>query len=160
MSKTMNLYVPLLVHFNSPGEPWNDLNELEETNGTYYVDDISNAVKKSMNEMGKQGLANDIHGSTRGKIISVTADVTEQNDQLFGVIRFETYEELSSYDIGLLTMWAYEEMAGEWSSQFENQAIPVEDGEVYVSFYNELYDYTIETEDEFFGNPNQGINMT
>lgn len=153
MGNTVKLYVPLLVHFNQPGEPWNNLNELEEVNGAFYTDTISNAVRNSMNEMGKQGLADDIYGATRAKIVSVIADVTEQNGQLFGVIKFESNEELTDRDIGLLQMWTYEEMTGEWSMQFENQPIQVEDGEVYVSFYNDLYDYTVETEEEFFATP-------
>ena len=157
---SFKLYVPILVHFNEPGQPWNNLNELEEDNGAFYTDDISEAVKESMHSMGSGGLANDIHGPMRDKIASVTADVTEQNGQLFGVIEFISSQKLTEQEEALLEFWTYEEMAGEWSAQFENQPIPVEDGEVYVSFYNELYDYTIETEEEFFANSHeQSIDM-
>ena len=46
-------------------------------------------------------------------------------------------------------------MPGSWSRQFENQPIPVEGGEIYVSFYNDLYDYTVETEEEFLASPHE-----
>lgn len=150
---SFKLYVPLLVHRNEPGEPWNSLNELEEENGAFYTDEISKAVKKSMEGLGIGGLADDIHGPIRNKIASVIAGVSEQNGQLFGMLEFISDQELSQKEKGLLQFWTYEEMAGKWSVQFENQAIPVEDGELYVSFYNELYDYTVETEEEFFANP-------
>lgn len=150
---SFKLYVPLLVHRNEPGEPWNYLNELEEENGAFYTDEISEAVKKSMHSMGIGGLAYDIHGPMRDKIASVTADVTEQNGQLFGVIEFISSQKLTQQETALLEFWTYEEMTREWSAQFENQPIPVEDGELYVSFYNDMYDYTIETEEEFFTQP-------
>ena len=157
---SFKLYVPLLVHFNEPGQPWNSLNELEEDNGAFYTDEISEAVKDSMHSMGSRGLADDIHGPMREKIVSVTADVTEQNGQLFGVLNFISNQELTQREKALLEFWTYEEMAGEWSAQFENQPIPVEDGEVYVSFYNDIYDYKVETEEEFFAAPeNTGLDM-
>lgn len=155
---TLKLYFPLLVHFNEPGEPFNSLVELEEMNGAYYTETIKKAVEESLEAFDGKGLADDIHGPVGEKIISAQPSVEEVNGQLFGVINFQSESELTERDIALLQFWTYEEMTGEWSTEFENKAIAVEDGEVYVSFYNDIYDYTVETEEEFFGH-DQGMEM-
>lgn len=152
---SFKLYVPLLVHRNEPRQPWNNLNELKEDNGAFYTDAISKAVQNSMHSMNSYGLADDIHGPLKKKVVSVTTDVTEQNGQLFGVVKFISNQELTIREKALLEFWTYEEMAGEWSAQFENQPIPVENGEIYVSFYNDIYEYTIETEEEFFASSHE-----
>ena len=75
----LKLYVPLLVHLNEPGMPFNTLNELEEENGAYHTDVISEAVKKSMETYGDRGLAVKMEGIMGEKIISAMPGVEEHN---------------------------------------------------------------------------------
>ena len=152
---SFKFYVPILVHRNEPGQPWNSLNELEEENGAFYTDAISKAVKESMHSLGTCGLADNIDGVLRDRVVSLTADVAEQNGQLFGVMEFTYDRVLTIKEHELLYFWAYEEFTGAWSAEFEKQAIPVDDGELYVSFHNDIYDYKMETEEEFFANPHE-----
>lgn len=148
----LKLYVPLLVHLNEPGMAWNSLNELEEENGAFYTDVISEAVKRSMESYGDRGLATKMEGLMGEKIISAMPGVEEHNGALYGTITFVSTEELSEKETAVMEFWTYEQFGSGWGSDFEKEPIAVEDGEIYVRFSNDIYDYTIETAEEFFGN--------
>lgn len=148
----LKLYVPLLVHLNEPGMAFNSLNELEEENGAFHTDVISEAVKKSMEAYGDRGLATKMEGLMREKIISAMPGVEEHNGALYGTITFVSTEELTEKETAVMEFWTYEQFGSGWGSDFEKEPIAVEDGEIYVRFSNDIYDYTIETAEEFFGN--------
>ena len=148
MSNT-KLYFPLLIHFNEPGMAFNNLCELEEMNGAFYTSNIKNAIKESMDKLGERGLADKIFGPIGEKVKTAILDVEEVNGELFGTVNFETEEPLTVRETALLQFWTWEMMSGKLSKEFEEQAIQVEDGELYVSLYNETYEWEAQTEEEF-----------
>jgi len=148
----LKLYVPLLVHLNEPGMAWNSLNELEEENGAFHTDVISEAVKKSMEAYGERGLAEKLNGPMTEKIISAMPGVEEHNGALYGTITFVSTEELTNVEIAGMKFWTYQEFGAGWGNDFANTPIEVEDGEIYVRYSNDMYDYILETAEEFFGN--------
>ena len=148
----LKMYLPLLVHLNEPGMAWNNLNELEEENGAFHTAVISEAVKKSMEAYGERGLAEKLNGPMTEKIISAMPGVEEHNGALYGTITFVSTEELTNIEIAGMKFWTYQEFGAGWGKDFESKPIAVEDGEIYVRYSNDMYDYILETADEFFGN--------
>ena len=148
----LKMYLPVLVHLNEPGMVWNNLNELKETDGTLYTSTISEAVKKSMEAYGESGLAEKLNGPMTEKIISFIPSVEEYSGALYGTITCVLAEELTNIELAAVKFWAYQELSTGWGEEFENSPIAVEDGEIYVRYSNDLYEYTLETADEFFAN--------
>lgn len=144
----INLYVPLLIHYNAHGEKWNDFSELKEINGTEYEGVIKEAIKESMSEYDKNSFAKTVRDLDT-KIISAEPDVKECNGNLWGLMKIISIGELKSEEINIIKDLTSDEFCNGWGYEFENQAIAVGDGEIYIRFWNDEYDYSVETEEEF-----------
>jgi len=150
----LKLYTPILVRINEPGEMYNSINDLPEEDGTFHIDTISKYLKESLKQYGDEGLAGKIYGPVGEKVTSAIPGVEAHNGSLYGTITFTADTEFTRMEVGLLTYWTYDEFATGWGDHFEAMGLPVKDGEIHVSFFTDIYDFTLETADEFFGNLN------
>ena len=147
----IKFYMPLQVRLNRNSEPFNFISELEDTDGTDYMNEISDAIGKRIGEHPLGIFKNKPSSPVTNRIVSVDVGLEEHNHELFGTVTFHCDKALDSVKKRILQFWTREEMESGWGSMFENTPIPADDGDIYVSFYNETDEYEILTEDEFFG---------
>lgn len=154
------LYIPITVKVNKNGEPFNSIDELEETDGTYYAEQINEAIQKSLEHTDGRGLAENLFGNAGTKTYSLYPSVEVHNHELVGVLSFETPAEYTARDNAVFFFWIENKMEDEWAGDFEMQPLQTEDGEIYVSFFPTDRELTIQTEEEFFGQQHGGMQMS
>ena len=147
----LKFYMPLQIRLNRNSEPFNFISELEDTDGTGYMNEISDAVSKRIGEHPLRIFENKPKGPVTSRIVSVDVGVDENYHELLGTVTFHCDKVLDYVKKSILQFWIREEMESGWGSMFENMPISADDGDIYVSFYNETDEYEILTEDEFLG---------
>ena len=145
---TVNYYCPL--KFQISDEEYGDLYEADNGYG------IANehAVRELLQQEQARDLNNMAHyfngsESARAKLISAVWDVEEADGELFGVIRTGLREAFSPAEE---QEWI-EELIGQAADGFgeglEQREIHTDDGDLYVSFWNDGDDYFMENESDF-----------
>lgn len=145
---TVNYYCPLQIHMTD--EEYGDWFEVDNGYGIANEDAIRELVKHEQ-DRDLHNMADYFDGSAgaRAKLISADWDVQEVGGELYGVIRtglrkpFSPEEEQEWID----------ELIGQAVDGFgeglEQRGIKTEDGEIYVSFWNNSDSYFMENETAF-----------
>lgn len=91
---------------------------------------------------------------------SINPTVEEWNGELWGVTEVQTHGTLSSSELAELTDWLSSQFSDGWGESLEQKEIKVDDGELYVSFWEYSDRFFIEPEDELTGSQSFGFGMS
>lgn len=80
--------------------------------------------------------------------------------ELWGVTEVQTHSMLSTSELAELTEWLYSQFSDGWGEGLEQREIKVEDGELYLSFWDSSDRFFIKPEDELKGSQSFGLGMT
>ena len=93
------------------------------------------------------------------KVMSAHPKVAEINGELYGVLECKISEPLTEEEIKVLKEYWTGQMSDGWGEGFEQRPINVEDGEIYVSFWNSANFWSVMTEEELMGGQVQGMDI-
>lgn len=162
--QTLRLFSPLFPHIYRKNE-WGDLDDYREglSAGAVleYEDEILAFIKKEkLPSEGERGLAVYLDDDLSRKVYSINQTVEEWNGELWGVTELQTQGTLSASELAELTEWLSGQFSDGWGEGFEQREIKVEDGELYVSFWDSSDRFFIKPEDELKGGQSFGFGMT
>lgn len=136
--------------------------ELSPSEAVNHMDEILDAIEKENLRMkDERGLMAyfDEDKALAEKVCSLHPTVEEWNGELWGVMVAEVYGELNESETDLLTSCCSGQMSDGWGESFEQRPIKVEDGEIYVSFWNsENFFIKLEQELKQNSEPDLGCN--
>ena len=151
----LKLYMPLNGSFYEYNE-WGDLeDEGSDVNGRFlrrYENQIAAALKRNaLPEEKERGLMRwyNEQDSVDQKVRSVLFQVEERSSILWGVAECKVVGSLTPEELGTLKEYITGQASDGWGEGFEQRAIKIEEGELYVSLWN-FNDWDILTEDERF----------
>lgn len=138
----LRLFSPLFP-YHCRRNQWGDYefeNETEELTGSevleYERDILALIEKERMPCESEQGLAIYIHDEALSqKISSIFPTVEQWNNELWCVTEVKTHEPLSAAEYARLTDFLTGQYADGWGEGFEQRAIKVDEGEMYVSLW-------------------------
>ena len=113
---------------------------------------------KGMQEKG--GLAEYLDNRLlKRKVESMTPTVELWQDQLWGVLEIRVHGKLTESELKALSEeWSGQASDG-WGEGFEQKPLQIQEGELYVSFWNSGDGFFIKTEEELKAAPRQGMSM-
>jgi len=100
---------------------------------------------------GERGLAVYLDDDLSRKAYSIIPTVEEWHGKLWGVTEVQTHDTLSSSELAELTDWLSGQYSDGWDEELEQRQIKVDDGELYVSFWEYSDRFFIKPEDELKG---------
>ena len=152
----LKLYMPLTADFYGRDE-WGDIDEIgEEWDGRTlldYEDHIQGALIRNRTPKEKErGLMHwyDKQNSVDAKVRSAEFTVEARNGQLWGVVECQVVGELTSEELAGLKDYLSGQASDGWGEGFEQRAIQVDGGELYVHLRSFDGDWSIQTEQERF----------
>ena len=164
--QTLRLFSPIFPHLYRKNE-WGDLDdyreELSASEVLEYEDEILALIQKQkLPSEGERerGLAVYLDDDLSRKVHSINPSVEEWNDELWGVTEVQTHGTISPSELAELTEWLSGQFSDGWGEGLEQREIKVEDGELYVSFWNSSDRFFIKPEDELKGSQSFGFGMT
>jgi len=153
------LYSPLTGNLMVEGV---DEGNLYRSDLTQYAEAIAEAIAKE-ECVGEEtrGLMHyfDESREVAAKVMSAHPKVAEINGELYGVLECKISEPLTEEEIKVLKEYWTGQMSDGWGEGFEQRPINVEDGEIYVSFWNSANFWSVMTEEELMGGQVQGMDM-
>ncbi len=157
--EVFRLYSPLTGRLFVDGE---DAGNLYRSDLTPYTDEIMKAIEEE-SCLGEEarGLMHyfDRSREIAAKVLSANPTVQEIGGELYGVLECRIGEPLTEEDIKALKEYWTGQMSDGWGEGFEQRSIEVEDGEIYVSFWNSEDFWYVETEEELMGGQVQEMDM-
>ncbi len=100
------------------------------------------------------------HSGLKGKLSFVEWNVEEVRGTLYGRIDCHITEELTTEEIESLRDAVCGQNSDGFGEGFEQREIEIDEGDLYVSFWNCHDSYFLETEDEFYDRIEQSSGMT
>lgn len=97
-----------------------------------YEDEIINAVDSYAEDLAEYM---DIYTSYAEKVNSIMPSIEEKNGTLYGVATIEINEDLTPKELKRLIKYIEGQYSDGWGEGFEQQAIEVDNGALYVSFW-------------------------
>lgn len=160
----LRLFSPLFPHIYRKNE-WGNLDDCREdlTAGEVleYEDEILALIEKEkLPSEGERGLAVYLDNDLSRKVYSINPSVEEWNGELWGVTEMQTHGTLSPSELAELTEWLSGQFSDGWGEGLEQREIKVEDGELYLSFWDSSDRFFIKPEDELKGSQSFGYGMT
>lgn len=156
---TFCLYSPLTGNLFVDGE---DAGNLYRSDLTPYAEEISEAIEQDVC-IGEEtrGLMHyfDESRSVAGKVLRAFPAVQEINGELYGVLECKIHEPLSEEDIKVLKEYWTGQMSDGWGEGFEQHPIQIDEGELYVSFWNSENFWSVMTETELCVETQQEMSM-
>ena len=154
------LYSPLTADLMVEGV---DEGNLYRSDLTQYAEEIAAAIERE--ECAGEEVRGLMHyfdesREVAAKVMSAHPKVTEINGELYGVLECKISEPLTEEDIQVLKDYWTGQMSDGWGEGFEQRPIDVEDGEIYVSFWNNGNFWSVMTEEELMGSQVQGMDMS
>lgn len=150
--ETFYLYSPLKGTLMSGGEYSEQEDNLYRYDLIPFESDITEAVIKEYDCIGEEprGLMHYFSGSlsVAEKVFTAKPMVTEREGELYGVLECRIREALTADELDELKEYWTGQMSDGWGEGFEQQAIKVEDGELYVSFWSGEDSWSVMTEEE------------
>ncbi|QIB68285.1 hypothetical protein Ami103574_02680 [Aminipila butyrica] len=162
--QTLRLFSPLFPHIYRKNE-WGDLDDYREDLSAgevlEYEDKILALIQKErLPSEGERGLAVYLDDDLIRKVHSINPSVEEWNGELWGVTEVQTQGALSASELAELTEWLSSQFSDGWGEGLEQREIKVDDGELYVSFWDSSDRFFIRPEDELKGSQSYGFGMT
>lgn len=162
--QTLRLFSPLFPHIYRKNE-WGDLDDYREdlTAGEVleYEDEILALIEKEkLPSEGERGLAVYLNDDFSQKIHGINPSVEEWNGELWGVTEVQTHGTLSLSELAEFIEWLSSQFSDGWGEGLEQREIKVEDGELYLSFWDSSDRFFIKPEDELKGSQSFGFGMT
>lgn len=162
--QTLRLFSPLFPHIYRKNE-WGDLDDYREdltaSEVLEYEDKILVLIEKEkLPSEGERGLAVYLDNDLSRKVYSINPSVEEWNGELWGVTELQTHGTLSSSELAELTEWLSGQFSDGWGEGLEQRKIKVEDGELYLSFWDSSDRFFIKPEEELKGSQSFGFGMT
>ena len=162
--QSLRLFSPLFPHIYRKNE-WGDLDDYREDlsagEGLEYEDEILERIEKEkLPDEGERGLAVYLDDDLSRKVYSINPSVEEWNGELWGVTEVQTHGLLSPSELAEFTEWLSSQFSDGWGEGLEQREIKVEDGELYVSFWDSSDRFFIKLEDELKGSQSFGFGMT
>lgn len=153
------LFSPLIANLMVEGD---DAGNLYGSDLTQYKEAITEAIEKE-ECVGEEvrGLMHyfDKSREVAAKVLSAQPKVTEINGELYGVLKCKISEPLTEEDINVLKEYWAGQMSDGWGEGFEQHPIDIEEGEIYVSFWNSGNFWSVMTEEELMGGQAQGMDL-
>ena len=161
--QTMRLFSPLFPHIyrrNEWGDYENELEDLTASEILEYEDDILALIEKEkLPDEGKRGLAVYLSDTfLRDTVESIHPSVEEWNGELWGVTEVQIHGKLPPAAYAELTEWLSGQFSDGWGEGLEQREIKVDDGELFVSFWDASDRFFIKPEDEM-GAQSSGFGM-
>lgn len=161
---TLRLWNPLFPHIyprNEWGDLENDLVDLSARRVLEYEDEILDLIEREkLADEGERGLAVYLDDDLSRKVYSIHPSVEEWNGELWGVTEVQTYGDLSPSELLELTDWLSGQFSDGWGEGLEQKEIRVDDGELYISFWDSSDRFFIQPEDELKNSQSSGFGMT
>ena len=162
--QTLRLFSPLFPHIYRKNA-WGDLDDYREDLSAgevlEYEDKILALIQKEkLPSEGERGLAVYLDDDLSRKVYSINPTVEEWNGELWGVTQVQTYGTLSLSELVELNEWISSQFSDGWGEGLEQREIKVDDGELYLSFWDSSDRFFIKPEDELKGSQSFGFGMT
>ena len=162
--QTMRFLSPLFPHIyrkNEWGDYENEPEDLDASEILEYEDAILDRIEKEkLPDEGERGLAVYLDDNLSRKVHSINPSVEEWNGELWGVTEVQTHGTLSPSELAELTDWISGQFSDGWGEGLEQREIKLDDGELYVSFWDSSDCFFIKPEDELKDNQSFGFGMT
>ena len=153
IKKMIDHAAPFKVDFYCPliGEVIDDENLSSSVDGRY-LKHFQWAIEEALEidfDSDKTDMAEyfDESDDIKAKLLSVKWGVEEYRGRLFGKIKCSLKEELTEAETEIITAWITGQNADGWGEHFEQQPIEIEDGKLFVSFWNSGDHYSVMTHD-------------
>ena len=162
--QSLRFFSPLFPHLYRKNE-WGDLDDYREDLSAgevlEYEDEIlAHIQKEKLPDEGERGLAVYLDDDLSQKVYSINPSVEEWNGELWGVTEVQTHGTLSPSELAELTEWLSSQFSDGWGEGMEQREIKVDDGELYLSFWDSSDRFCIKPEDELKGSQSFGFGMT
>ena len=162
--QTLRLFSPLFPHIYRKNA-WGNLDDYREDLSAGEVLEYEEKIlaliqKEKLPSEGERGLAVYLDDDLSQKVYSINPSVEEWNGELWGVTELQTHGTLSPSELAELTEWLSGQFSDGWGEGLEQREIKVEDGELYLSFWDSSDRFFIKPEDELKGSQSFGFGMT
>ena len=162
--QSLRFFSPLFPHLYRKNE-WGDLDDYREDLSAgevlEYEDEIlAHIQKEKLPDEGERGLAVYLDDDLSQKVYSINPSVEEWNGELWGVTEVQTHGSLSAPELVELTEWLSSQFSDGWGEGLEQREIKIDDGELYLSFWDSSDRFFIKPEDELKGSQSFGFGMT
>lgn len=132
----------------------NEFDEYEEVSGAFlagYEDQIKEAIARdqSPERCGEMTQYFDEDESIKDKLLSIVWTAEEFEGKLYGRIDCKFTSALTEDEIDILKDWVCGQNSDGLGEGFEQRPIHTDEGDIYVSYWNSDYDYSVMTQDEF-----------
>lgn len=154
------LYSPLKGAIFMDGETQEELHGCDLAS---YVEQITAAIREDeCIGMEPRGLMHYFSGDRKvaAKVASAWPSVWEMDGELYGVLICEVSEPLTENDIRAMKDYWTGQMGDGWGESFEQQPIRVDDGELYVSFWDSAKHWKVMTAEELGIRQEEAVEMT
>lgn len=146
--QTFRLFSPLTGQLYVDGE---DARNLYRSDLTPYEEEIMEAIRNEecIGEEAR-GLMHyfDESREVAGKVLRATPAVQVLNGELYGVLECKISEPMTEEDIKVLKDYWTGQMSEGWGEGFEQHPIKIDEGELYVSFWNSKSFWSVMTAEE------------
>lgn len=162
--QSLRFFSPLFPHLYRKNE-WGDLDDYREDLSAgevlEYEDEIlAHIQEEKLPDEGERGLAVYLDDDLSQKVYSINPSVEEWNGELWGVTEVQTHGSLSAPELVELTEWLSSQFSDGWGEGLEQREIKIDDGELYLSFWDSSDRFFIKPEDELKGSQSFGFGMT
>lgn len=162
--QTLRLFSPLfpkIYRENEYGKHDHEPEDITAAEACDYEDEILAAIEKEhLPNEGDRGLAVYLHDELlKSKVYSMNPTVEEWNGELWGVLKVQTYGELTACELeALVSEWCGQESDG-YGEGLEQRPIKIPNGELYLSFWDSSDDFFIKPEKELKNQQAQSFGM-
>ncbi|WP_304507377.1 hypothetical protein [Anaerotignum sp.] len=162
--QTLRLFSPLFPHIYRKNE-WGDLDDYREDLSAGEILEYEEKIlaliqKEKLPSEGERGLAVYLDDDLSQKVYSINPTVEEWNGELWGVTDVQTCGTISPSELAELTEWLSGQFFDGWGEGLEQREIKVDDGELYVSFWDSSDRFFIKPEDELKSSQSFGFGIT
>ena len=162
--KTLRLFSPLFPHIyreNEWGDYENEPEDLDASELLEYEDAILDRIEKEkLPDEGERGLAVYLDDALSQKVHSIHPSVEEWNGELWGVTEVQIHGSFSSFELAEFTECLSGQFSDGWGEGLEQREIKVDDGELYVSFWDSSDRFFIKPEEELKAGQSFGFGMS